>query len=117
MAEFEVKLDTEAVWRVINESPGTADALGSVCARIAGKANALAAGYKSGIWHDTGSTKPPGHGEWHDRGKTYPTKGGTPAQYEFDVEKRKSAQVGIVYTANYAAQKENMQHNTLLKSI
>lgn len=117
MADFEVHIDKAKCAEVINSSPGTVAALTDICSKISAKANAMAAGYKSGIWHETGSKKPPGNGEWHDRGKQYPTKGGTPAHYGFDVGKRGRTQVGIVFTANYAAQKENRAHNTLLKSL
>ena len=43
--------------------------------------------------------------------------GGTQPSYGADVETHGGAPVGIVYTANYAAMRDNAQNNTLLKSI
>ena len=51
------------------------------------------------------------------RTKKYKGKGDTPAQYASDVHSYRNAHVGIVYTANYAAQKDNMENNTLLKAV
>lgn len=117
MADFEVSIDNAKLIKVVNDAPGTVSALQKICSGISGRANAMAAGYRSGVWHETGSKKKPGNGTWHDSGKQYPTKGNTPARYDFNVKKKGRSQVGLVYTANYAAAQENMKHNTLLKSI
>lgn len=119
MAEFEVFINDGDLHDFINSQPGTAETLQEYCSAIQARAQANAAGYRSGIWHEYGSKKAanPGNGKWVDRGRTYPTKGNTPARYASNVQKRGGVQVGLVYTANHAAQKENMQHNTLLKSI
>ena len=45
--------------------------------------------------------------------------GGTQAHYGYNVERNGSDRwpVGLVYTANYAAMKDNLLHNTLLKVV
>ena len=117
MAELVVYIDDRKLKTVINDAPGTPEALKKICSGIEQRANAMAAGYRSGVWHETGSTKKPGNGQWRDRGKQYPTKGDTQARYSSNVKKMGRSQVGIVFTANYAAAQENRKHNTLLKSI
>ena len=117
MAELEVVINDEALRTVINDAEGTTEAVRALCESIAGKANSMAAGYRSGVWHEYGAKHPPGNGKWVDRGGNFPTKGNTQARYAQNVQKRSGRVVGIVYTANHAAQKENMQHNTLLKSL
>ena len=45
--------------------------------------------------------------------------GGTPAHYDFNVERNGSDRwpIGLVYPANYAAWKDLLENNTLLKVI
>ena len=119
MAEFEVYINDQVLREVVNDAPGTKEALDSLCSDIEGRANSIASGYRSGVWHEYGSKNAanPGNGKWRDTGRQTVKKGDTPARYAHDVAKRGGVQVGIVYTANYAAQKENRQHNTLLKAI
>lgn len=117
MADLEIRIDGEKLREVINDEPNTLDAIGDVCQGIESRANIYAGDFKSGVWHEYGAKHPPGHGTWHDRGKQYPTKGNTPARYRSNVKRIKGEPTGIVFTANYAAQKDNMQHNTLLKSL
>ena len=117
MADLIVYIDEDAALQVISDSPGTMDAIAEVCEGIAGRANSMAAGYKSGVWHEYGAEHPPGNGVWVDRGVETVDTGGTPALYETNTQRMGGTIVGIIYTANYAAQQENMQHNTLLKAI
>ena len=95
-----VVLDEKKLEDAVNFAPGTQTALMTEVSQRKTKANALASGYKTPKWHDH---------------KTGETKGGTQARYDGDVALRKKGYIGIVYTANYAAQKENHEHNTLLK--
>lgn len=85
---------------------------------IAERANGMASTV-SGIWHETGRPHDPNKtgGKWHDHGKSYPTIGGNEAAYRSKPAKMFGGKpVAIVYSANYAAQKDNYEHNTLLKA-
>ena len=96
-----VVIDEQALERAVKFAPGTATALRTNVKERKAFANALAAGYRTGIYHDF---------------KTGEKKGDTPARYDGNVKKMGDGYLGIVYTANYAAQKENHEHNTLLKA-
>lgn len=104
MADVQVKVEMKPGWeRVVKTMPSVMGALDKKAGDICGKANSMAAGFRTKKWTDP---------------KTGQRKGDTPAVYG-SKEAREFGQtsVAIVYTANYSAQKENMQHNTLLKSI
>ena len=81
---------------------GTGEQVTEITDRIANAASNMSAGYTSGRWHD------------HETGET---RGPTAAQYGRNVEKGDYSYRGIVYTANYAAQKDNHENNTLLKAV
>lgn len=51
--------------------------------------------------------------------KTKEHVGGTPARYDFNVERNGTDRwpIGLVYPANYAAWKDLLENNTLLKVI
>ena len=103
MASVTVKVDIsqQALEHAVFFSEGTARALGGKTSAITGAANALSAGFRTGLCH---------------RNHQSPAVGNTPAEYAGDVELKRKGYVGIVYTANYAAQKDNHLHNTLLKA-
>ena len=85
---------------------------------IADRANGMAT-EKSGIWHDTGKPHNPDRtgGTWHDHGDSYPTIGGTEPAYKAKPAKMIGDKpFAIAYTGNYAAQKDNLNNNTLLKA-
>ena len=89
--------------------------------QIAGRANGLAT-EKSGIWHEIGVPHTPGKegGVWNGTSKEIQyTIGGQQAEYQAKPAKptRDGTPVAIVVTANYAAQKDNMKHNTLVRAI
>lgn len=70
----------------------------------AARANALSAGFRTGLYH---------------RDHKSPAVGNTQPKYASALgeSKRKPAiPVGLVYTGNYAAMKDNAQNNTLLKA-
>lgn len=70
---------------------------------VASRANALGAGYRTGYYH-------PNHKS--------PAVGGTQPKYKaFQAQVFNKTPVAIVVTKNYAAMKDNMLHNTLLKSL
>lgn len=86
---------------------------------IAAKASSMAT-EKSGIWHETGRPHTPGRegGTWHGS-KDNGTIGGVTPSYVAKPAKPSTngVPVAIVVTANYAAQKDNMKHNTLVRAI
>lgn len=96
-----VEIDSRGLKHAVAFAHGTEAALRKYTDKIKSRANSMAAGYTTPKWHDH---------------KTGETKGGTKAAYDGDVILGRKGYVGIVYPANYAAQKENHQHNTLLKA-
>lgn len=102
MAKVEVILDGEKVERAIADAPKMRPILQAVVAGMAANANALSAGYRTGRFYDRAEKK---------------LKGDTQPRYASNVERHGKALVGLVYTANYAAMKENHEHNTLLKTM
>lgn len=94
--------DKRALGHVIGTAPETRDAITQATRRIEAGASSMSAGYTSS--------------EYRDR-KTGEKRGPTPAKYSSDVKQHSHAWVGIVYTANYAAQKDNMENNTLMKAV
>ena len=97
-----IVIDERKLYEAINDSPGIKPALEKVCNTITGKANSMSSGYRTGKWHD--------HATGEERGGTQP-------KYACDVKKKKRTMVGLVHPANYAAMKDNHEHNTLLKSL
>lgn len=96
-----VVIDEAAMKRAIQNADGVQGILKQRVDSITANANALSAGMRTGIFHD------------HATGET---RGDTQPEFEGNVEKRKGGYIGIVYTANYAAQKANMENNILLKA-
>lgn len=103
MASVSVKvvIDQKALEHAVNFSEGTARALGAKTDAITGAANGMSAGFRTGRYH---------------RDHRSPAVGDTPASYAGNVQMESKGYVGIVYTANYAAQKDNYLNNTLLKA-
>lgn len=101
MANVEVKLDDNAVRLAINSAEKVMPALQSAVDRISANANALSSSFRTGRFYDRSERK---------------LKGDTQPHYAGDVRKMGKGPIGIVYTANYSAMKENHLHNTLLKS-
>ena len=63
----------------------------------------MSAGYRTGYYH---------------REHKSPAVGGTQPSYWSNTGRpRGVVPVGIAFTANYAAKKDNLEHNTLLKSL
>lgn len=94
--------DMAALGRVIGTHPNVVEEVDRATRVIHGTASALSADFRTGKFHP--DHKSPGVGD-------------TPASYEGNVQVLRNSVVGLVYTANYAAQKDNAQNNTLLKSI
>lgn len=97
-----IKWNRQALGRAIGTAPETLQAVTSATERLAANAQAMGGGFRTAKWRD------PSTGE---------VKGDTPAEYRGSVRSFNNAHVGIVYTANYAAQKDNLLNNTLLKVI
>lgn len=102
MASFEIVLDMDGLQRAVAESEDVAETVSERVKAITGRANAMSAGFRTGLYH---------------RDHKSPAVGDTQPDYKGDVRKMGRSRVGIVYTGNYAAQKDNHLHNTLLKSI
>lgn len=88
--------DKQALGNAIGTAPETLEAVTEATDRILSSCQSMSAGFKT---------------------RKYKGKGDTPAVYDGGVKTLNHAHVGIVYTANYSAQKENMQNNTLLKAV
>lgn len=69
--------------------------------RTASRAGSLSSGYRTGLYH---------------RDHESPAVGDTQPRYAGDVQDFEGWPVGIVYTGNYAAMKDNFENNTLLKA-
>lgn len=102
MADVEVKLDDRGVKLAIDNAENIVPALQVCVSKIVGNANAMSAGFRTGRFYDRKENK---------------LKGNTQPAYDGDVQRRGKGPIGIVYTANYAAMKDNHLHNTLLKSV
>ena len=102
MARFSVEIDPEKLDRAIQDAERLPEILGAEVNRIAGNANAMSAGFRTGIYH-------PNHQSPH--------VGDTQPEYSGNVERHGKKMVGLVWTANYSAQKDTYLNNTLLKSI
>ena len=101
MADVDVEIDASRLFVAIQDAESLPDVLGEYVQRISGNANAASAGFRTGIFHD------------HDTGET---RGDTQPVYKGNVKRKGRSMVGLVYTGNYAAQKDNYENNTLLKS-
>ena len=102
MVKVEIEIDGDKLYKAIQDADGLPDLLRREASRIAATANASSSGFRTGIFHV--------HGTDEVRGNTQP-------QYGSDVSKRGRTVVGLVMPKNYAAMKDNHEHNTLLKSI
>ena len=102
MAEIEIYLDKKKLVKVINDSEELKASMEGHVSRITANANAMSAGYRTGRFYDRAEGK---------------LKGNTQPEYKGDVQKRRGTLVGLIHPNNYAAMKDNYEHNTLLKSI
>lgn len=105
--EVTLDIDMNSVRRVVYGMPETMEVIEDATSDICDRANDMAAGYRTGIWHDP---------------KTRERRGDTPAKYDKKAEPRRQSgpyavPVGIVNPGNYAAMKDNHQNNTLLKAL
>lgn len=103
MARVTIKTDFGPGWKkAIFQTEKVSEAVTKEANRIASRANGMSSGFRTGIWHD--------HETGEKRGNTAPKYEAKPAIM------RNGKPVAIVVTANYAAQKDTMENNTLLKA-
>jgi hypothetical protein len=102
MANVHFHIDRAKLERLAYSSEGALELVDEAGRRVAENANALGSGYRTPKWHDhaTGETK----------GGTQPMYGSTPKMTS------KGARCAV-HPKNYAAMKDNVLHNTLLKSL
>lgn len=107
MASARVEIDDLRALRAMLTAPGLEDAIANATAKVAEKANRLGSGFETERTRD-----------W----RTGEQFGGRKPLYKHDVVRTRNrkagvdAPVGIVVTGNYAAMKDNHEHNTLLKA-
>ena len=100
MAKVRVQLDSDAQQKVCNLD-GMFSTVNKKAEAIASQANAMSAGFRTGRFYDK---------ETHEmRGNTQPRYAAVKA-----MKTRKGA-VALVHNANYAAYRDCLEHNTLLK--
>ena len=102
MADVEFHIDKEKLWRLICKQDATYQTIRSTTDAVANEANALSAGYRTGKYY---------------RDHKAPAVGGTQPVYMSNTRRNPTVPVGIAYTGNYAAKKDNYAHNTLLKAM
>ena len=100
MAEMQIKWNKPALERVIASSDGLYSLVAEETAKRGERANGMGAGYRTRETYYKGVKK-----------------GGTAPAYSYDTQRGKKGPVGIVYTGNYAAMKDNLLHNTLAKVV
>lgn len=97
-----VALDPDAPEKIYHLK-GVKGALDKQARSIAGRANALGAGYRTARFYDRNAKE--------QRGNAQP-------KYEpVDAMDTRKSSVALVHNANYAAYKDTLLHNTLLKAI
>lgn len=116
-----VTIDESRLEESAYQAPQVKSATTRYANQIAGNANNLAVD-KSGVWHESGKPHTPGRegGTWYGSKKDRGTIGGVSPMYKAKPAKPSGDHgepVAIVVTANYAAQKDNMKNNTLLKAM
>lgn len=97
-----IKWNGQNLGRAVGLSQEVGQEIGRICEEKASRANSMSASYKTAKWHDHATKE---------------TKGGKSPNYVADVERKSNSYVGIVYTGNYAAMKDNHEHNTLAKVL
>lgn len=89
--------------KIIRSIPGVQDAVTDKAAGISRTANALSAGFRTGLYH---------------RDHKSPAVGNTQPEYGYEkaVKSSRHGFIAFVHPANYSAMKDNHLHNTLLKA-
>jgi len=100
MASTKVVWDDRNIAKLV-KLPQVREEVGNAAGRIAMNAYMLGASFRTELYH---------------RGHKSPAVGNTQPSYLSDVRDMTHTPVGIAYTANYAAMKDNALNNTLLKA-
>lgn len=101
MASVVIEIDDEKLYEAIQDADRLPDVLGEIASRITANANALGSSFRTGLFYDRSIGQ---------------RVGDTQPEYGGDVKRKGKAMVGIVHPMNYAAMKDNYEHNTLLKA-
>ena len=117
-ATCRVVFDMAALQRAAARSDETRSALIAATDRITSRANAMGAGTRSGgHGYDTKGTGRPRKGQgWLQHENSPAPVNGPQAAYDGNVRMQRDGYMGIVFTANHAAQVDNHRNNTLLKA-
>lgn len=102
MAKVSVRWNMAALGRCVGRAPETVEAVTRATEGIKSSANAMGAGFRTGLYH---------------RDHKSPAVGNTQPVYDGDVRQTSKSVVGIVHTGNYAAMRDNHENNTLLKAV
>lgn len=97
--------------------PQVKNAVSAEAGAIASRASGMAT-EKSGIWHEVGKPHNPDKsgGTWNGRPGTQTIGGKEPVYSSKPARMIGGKPFAIAYTGNYAAQKDNLRNNTLLKA-
>lgn len=103
MGKMDIHWDVNALKKAISESDDIRAEMCEITRKKAASANLMSASFRTQEFVD---------------GETRARKGDKAPKYDWDVELHGPDRwpTGIVYTRNYAAMKDNMLHNTLLKA-
>ena len=108
MVDVRIEIDERKLKKVAFESDACYQLVLQKRDQSEAMANSLGSGYRTGYYHKGGHRVP-------GVGNKQPIYGGSTRR--FRTSDGISIPVGIVVTKNYAAMKDNMLHNTLLKSL
>ena len=100
-SKVDFKINEDKLWRMICRSNATYQVIRSTGDAVAARANAIGSGYRTQKYY---------------KDHKAPPVGGTQPVYSSKIRRNPTVPTSLVYTANYAAQKDNMLHNTLLKA-
>ena len=117
-AKCRVEFDMAALRDAAARSDETRAALVAATDRIIAAANAMGAStHSGGHGYDTKGTGRPRKGQgWLQHENSPAPVNGPQAAYDGNVRMQRDGYIGIVYTANHAAQVDNHRNNTLLKA-
>lgn len=97
-----IEIDDKALYNAIQQAENLPELLTETSSRITSKANAMSSGFRTEEYTDP---------------KTKEKLGNQQPSYRSNVKMMKRTLVGLVYTGNYAAIRENLKNNTLAKAM
>lgn len=100
---WRIEIDEQALKHAVGHADGMRGVLDAKTQEIAGRANAMGAGFRTGLYYEKKHHPKPGVGNKQP-------------EYAGDVQMGKYGYIGLVHPANYAALKDTYLHNTLLKA-